>query len=111
MGSDRRELTEKLEAHYRRSGWSVKRAADGTLYANGPGGVTWIGTAILAEDLEDEAVAERLRALADQRMDAGGELCPLDLLPSPECEQELKDLLGRIGIADRSNVDVYSLAS
>lgn len=111
MEDDRRDLTEMLEAHYRDSGWSVKRAPDGTLYANGPGGVTWIGAAILPVDLEDEAIAERLRRMAEQRMDAGGELCPLELLPSPECEQELRMLLGQIGMAERSNVDVYSLAS
>lgn len=111
MESVRRELIEKLEAHYRGSGWTVKRAADGTLFANGPGGVTWIGAAIVSADLEDEATAERLREMAEQRMESGGELCPLELLPSPDCEQELKALLSRIGIADRSNVDVYSLAS
>lgn len=111
MEADRRELIEKLEAHYRSSGWSVKRAADGTLYANGPGGVTWIGAAVVSADLEDGIIAERLLEMADQRMEAGGELCPLELLPSPDCERDLKELLARIGIADRSNVDVYSLAS
>lgn len=111
MESVRRELIEKLEAHYRQSGWTVKRAADGTLYADGPGGVTWIGAAIVSTDLEDEDTGERLRQMAEQRMEGGGELCPLELLPSPDCAEELKALLARIGIAERSNVGVYSLAS
>lgn len=111
MDSVRRELLEKLEIHYRGSGWSVKRAGDGTLYANGPGGVTWIGAAITPEDLEDDGVEERLRSMADRRMEGGGELCPLELLPSSDCTEDLRALLGRIGLADRSNVAVYSLAS
>jgi len=111
MDAHRRKLIETLEAHYRDSGWTVKRAADGTLYANGPGGVTWIGAAIVPADLEDVTTAERLLRMSEQRMEKGGELCPLGLLPSPDCADDLKALLGRIGIADRSNVDIYSLAS
>jgi hypothetical protein len=111
MESDRRQLVEMLETHYRRGGWTVKRSDDGTLYANGPGGVTWIGAAIVPADLEDEGIADRLLQMSEQRMEGGGELCPLELLPSPDCAEELKTLLARIGIADRSNVGVYSLAS
>lgn len=111
METLRRELQKKLEDHYRGSGWTVKRASDGTVYASGPGGVTWIGAAITAADLEDESTGERLREMAERRMEGGGELCPLELLPSADCAQELKSLLHRIGIADRSNVAVYSLAS
>jgi hypothetical protein len=111
MENGHRELIETLEAHYLGNGWRVERVDDGTLHASGPGGVTWIGAAITATDIEDENAAERLRAMAERRMEAGGELCPLELLPSPDCEHELRELLDRIGIGDRSNVEVYSLAS
>jgi hypothetical protein len=111
MEAARQELVERLEAHYRASGWSVKRSSDGTLYASGPGGVTWIGAAVVPADLEAEGVAERLTEMATRRMENGGELCPLELLPSSDCDAELRDLLCRIGLAKRSNVAVYSLAS
>lgn len=111
MESVRRQLLEKLEAHYRESGWAVKRASDGTVYANGPGGVTWIGATVVRADLEDDGVEERLTELASQRMENGGELCPLELLPSSDCDEDLRALLSHIGLAKRSNVAVYSLAS
>jgi hypothetical protein len=111
MESDRRELVGKLEAHYRGSGWSVKRGGDGTIHASGPGGVTWIAAAILPSDLEDAGTGQRLREMAERRMEGGGELCPLELLPSVECADELKALLDRIGLSGRKNVAVYSLAA
>lgn len=100
-----------LESHYRGSGWTVKRSRDGTVYANGPGGVTWIGRAVIPADLEDESTGELLREMAERRMEGGGELCPLELLPSADCAEQLEALLRRVGIADRGNVAVYSLVS
>lgn len=111
MGTTRAELLETLESHYRGSGWRVKRGDDGTLFADGPGGVTWIGRAVVPADLEDDGVEERFRELADRRMEGGGELCPLELLPSADCKRELEELLGRIGIAGRGNVAVYSFVA
>jgi hypothetical protein len=111
MQEAREQLLDQLEAHYRQSGWTVKRASDGTLYANGPGGVMWIGAAVVPADLEQEDLGEWLTELAMQRMEGSGELCPLELLPSSECHDELRALLGRIGLARRSNVAVYSVAS
>ncbi len=111
MGTNRKELLEALEAHYRGSGWRVKRGEDDTLFADGPGGVTWIGRAVVAADLEDEGVEDRFRELAERRMEGGGELCPFELLPSADCKDELEALLSRIGIADRSNVAVYAFAA
>ena len=111
METGRRELIRTLEEHYRSSGWRVKRDDDRTLLADGPGGVTWIGTAVISSDLEEEDVEERFKDLADRRMETGNELCPFELLPSAECRDDLNVLLERIGIADRGNVAVYSLAA
>jgi hypothetical protein len=111
MGNTRRELLETLETHYRESGWRVKRGNGATVFADGPGGVTWIGAAVIRADLEEDGVEERLKDLAERRMEGGGELCPFELLPSPDCKDELQELLERIGIAGRGNVAVYSFAS
>lgn len=108
MTMSREELLETLESHYRDSGWRVKRGEDDTVFADGPGGVTWIGKAVVAADLKAGDVGERFKELAERRMEGGGELCPFELLPSSDCRDELEDLLSRIGIADRSNVAVYS---
>ncbi|MBA2240393.1 MAG: hypothetical protein H0W09_03985 [Solirubrobacterales bacterium] len=100
-----------MEGHYRNSGWRVTRSADGVLEAAGPSGVTWFGRAVTAEDLATEAFEAEVVDLADRRMGEVGELCPLDLLPSPECEGELRALLGRVGLDRRPHVSVYSLAA
>lgn len=107
----RERLLATLETHYRQSGWTVERSPDGTICAGGPGGVTWIGAAVTRSDLERPDLAERLTELAARRMEGSGELCPLELLPSSDCDDDLRALLGRIGLAGRSNVAVYSLAS
>jgi hypothetical protein len=111
METTREELLTTLEAHYRGSGWRVQRGDDSTVFADGPGGVTWIGRAVVAADLDDDGVEERLRELAERRMDGGGELCPFELLPAADCKQRLEELLSRIGIADRGNVAVYSFVA
>jgi len=81
------------------------------LYATGPGGVTWIGKAVTARELSDAGIAEWLTEMATRRMPEGGELCPLDLLPAPNCEVRLRELLTRIRLADRPHVTVYTRAA
>ena len=49
MSERKQELLTALERVYRGSGWKVTSAEDGTLRATGPGGVTWIGLAVVAE--------------------------------------------------------------
>jgi len=111
MGDERRELTKQLESYYRDSGWPVKTGDDGTLRATGPHGVTWISRAVVREDLESEEFEAQIVDLADRRMPEGGELCPLELLPAPDCAEELQSLLDRAGLARCTHVAVYSLAA
>ncbi len=59
MSERKQELLAALEGVYRGSGWKVTPAEDGTLRATGPGGVTWIGLAVVAEDLADLRLADR----------------------------------------------------
>lgn len=73
--------------------------------------MSWLGTAVIPPDLESEETEERLRDLADRRMENGGELCPLDVIASEDCESELNATLARIGLADRRHVSVYSVAA
>ncbi len=108
MSAKREELLGKLEDYYRSCGWPVERARDGTVRAAGPGGVTWIGMAVVEEDLTD-GLEERLVKLSEVRMPSGGERCPLELLPAEECAGELRAVLGRLRLAGR--VSVYSLAA
>lgn len=103
-------LLEMLEGHYRSSGWKATRS-DRTVEASGPGGVTWIGRPVVAEDVESEDFETELVSLADRRMPAGGELCPLDLLPDERSEPALRELLDRTGLSRRPHVSVYSLAA
>lgn len=111
MKEPRRELTEKLRAHYRASGWKVAKTADGLLEAVGPHGVKWLGRAVVAEDLRDEAFETEILDLADRRMPNGGELCPLDLLPAPDCATELRELLDAMGLGRNTHISVYSVAA
>lgn len=106
---DRSALLVLLERQYRQSGWSFRRGDDHVIRATGPGGVTWLGMAILADDLADAGLVERITDLAEQRMPRGGELCVLDLLPSAECHDELECLLDRAGLGARSNISLYAL--
>jgi len=106
---ERAELLGQLERLYRGHGWLVNHDEDGTLCAAGPGGVTWLGTAVVPEDLASDRLESKLLDLAGRRMPKGGELCPLDVLPAPECEAELRQLLTSIGLDRRPHVSVYSL--
>lgn len=111
MSPAHRDLLSRLEAYYRRAGWPVRPISDGTLEATGPGGVTWIGTAVLDADLHSDQLGPWLLELADRRMSTGGELCPLDLATEIESEGQLRDLLRRIGLSDRPHVSIYSVSA
>ncbi len=112
MNEARHVLASQLEAYYRSCGWRVRRADDGTLEADGTGGVTWHGAAIVAEDIQGTtALDARLVELANRRMPGGGELCPLDLLPDPEAEAGLREALERTRLSHRPHVSVYELSA
>ena len=68
MSERRQELLGTLERYYRGCGWSMEWAEDGTVRAAGPGGVTWIGLAVVPEDLTTEDFGARLLELSEQRM-------------------------------------------
>ena len=111
MSERKQELLAALERVYRDSGWKVASAEDGTLRATGPGGVTWIGLAVVAADLADSTFPERLLALADSWMPNGRELCPLDVLPDAACAAELREILADLRLTDRAHDEVYSTAA
>jgi len=110
VSEERKDLTAKLRAHYRASGRKVTESA-GHLEAVGPHGVKWIGRAVVAEDLESEEFEAEIVELAERRMPEGNELRPLDLLPAPECQDRLNDLLGRNGLGRCTHISVYSSAA
>jgi hypothetical protein len=110
MSGAKDELAEALESYYRSCGWQVERATDGTVRARGWGGVTWIGLPIVADDLDDSGFEQRLVALSSERMPSG-ELCPLELLPSTECEDRLRAILDRLRLHERGHVEVYAVAA
>ena len=105
----RDQLLDQLERHYQSQGWPVRRPEDATLAATGPGGVTWLGLAVVGEDLSGDELERRLRDLSERRMPSGGELCPLDLLAEQDCQAGVEALLERVGLADRPHVSLYSL--
>jgi hypothetical protein len=109
MRVTRADLLSQLEAYYRGCGWKVEPVDDRTVHAHGPGGVIWVGLAVVGDDLREEAFAAQLSELSRRRMDSGGERCPLELLPDPACADELRSLLTRLRLTDQ--VSVYSLAS
>jgi len=109
MESRRQELLDELERYYAGCGWNVERADDGTLRAEGVGGVTWIGMAVVGTDLDEDGFAERLVALSDTRMGPDGVRCPFELLPDPSCAEDVQSLLDRLRLGER--VSVYSLAA
>lgn len=108
MDSDREQLLSHLERYYRDGGWPVSRDEDLVLAA-GPGGVTWIGAAVVREDLEAGELAERLSELAERRMPKTGALCPLELLPADGCADDLQAVLEDTGLARRNHIAVYAL--
>lgn len=109
MGADKQKLFALIEAHYRASGWPVARGEDGTVRATGLGGVTWIGLPVVTTDLEDEQFESRLLTLGDERT-PDGKRCPLELLPAPDCGDELRAVLRRLRLDERGHVEVYSTA-
>ncbi len=111
MSVRKQELVAVLERYYREAGWRVERAEDGTVRAVGPGGVTWIGMAVVPEDLAIAGFEQRLVELSQQRMPDGRELCPLELLPDAACAHELRALLARLRLDEQGHVEVYSLAA
>jgi hypothetical protein len=111
MEAKRQELATQLEAYYRSCGWKVRRADDGTVRADGPGGVTWIGLPVVSDDLASGELDERLIELSEQRMPSGGAICPFELLPAEDCADELRAALTRLRLDVRGNVAVYSLAA
>lgn len=108
--NDRQILMALMEGHYRSSGWKVERRDDGTVRAVGLGGVTWIGLPVVTADLADERFEERLLTLGEERT-AEGKRCPLELLPSPDCGEELRALLRRLRLDERGHVEIYSTAA
>jgi hypothetical protein len=110
MSERKQELQDHLETYYRECGWKVQRADDGTIRAVGLGGVTWIGLAVTADDMTNDGFEAQLADLAEQRM-PGGELCPFELLPDEDCAAELREVLGRLRLAERGHVEIYSLAA
>jgi len=110
MSTTRDELATALEEYYRSCGWAPERAPDGTVRARGFGGVTWIGLPVASDDLDDPGFEVRLLELSAERMPTG-ELCPLEMLPSPDCAERLYATLDRLGLGERGNVEVYALAA
>jgi hypothetical protein len=110
MSEQKQVLLGHLEQYYRDCGWKVERAEDGTVRAAGVGGVTWIGLAVTSEDIAEAGFEDRLVELSDQRMPDGA-LCPFELLPDESCARELRELLGRLRLAERGHVEVSSLAA
>lgn len=109
MESRRQELLDELERYYRGCGWKVERSDDGTVRAAGVGGVTWIGLAVVGDDLQEDDFADRLVELSDVRMGQDGARCPFELLPDESCAGALRSLLERLRLSER--VSVYSLAA
>lgn len=107
MDTDKQKLISLLEAHYRAKGWPVEWRDDGTLRARGLGGVTWIGLPVVTNDLLDEQFEARLMKLGEERT-AEGKRCPLELLPAPECGDELRTVLRRLRLDERGHVEVYA---
>ncbi|CAN5281589.1 hypothetical protein BH20ACT13_BH20ACT13_19490 [soil metagenome] len=109
MSVTRDELIAALEEYYRSCGLRPERASDGTVRARGFGGVTWIGLPVAAEDVDDAGFEARLVELGAQRMPTG-ELCPLELLPAPDCAERLYAILERVGLGEHGNVQLYTAA-
>lgn len=110
MSAERKDLTAKLRAHYRASGWKVIEAG-GHLEAVGPHGVKWIGRAVVSEDLASAGFEAEIIDLAERRMPDGNQLRPLDLLPASDCHAELEALLDRNGLIRCTHISVYSDAA
>ena len=109
MEARRQQLLDELERYYRACGWPVERPADGTMRASGTGGVTWIGMAVVSDDLASDEFSDRILELSDVRMGNGGARCPFELLPDPECADEVRKLVHELQLTER--VSVYSLAA
>jgi hypothetical protein len=114
MSETREELLAVLEEFYRRGlVWGEPwRPGDGTVRVSDGGGVTWIATAVVADDLADggEAFRERLLGLCAEHMPPpDGRRCVVELLPAQECAGGVAAILRELRLEER--VGVYSPAA
>jgi hypothetical protein len=65
--------------------------------------------AVLSNDLASDEFSDRLRELSDFRMGDSGARCPFELLPDPECADDVRALVHELQLTER--VSVYSLAA
>lgn len=107
----REELTQALERLYRNGGmWGTpRREPDGTVRVEDVGGVTWIGIAVLPEDVHDEGFRSRLLQISGKTMPDSHWRCPVELMPDPACQHELERVLRELRLEDA--VDVYQTAA
>lgn len=111
MDARREQLLQTLERHYRAGSlWrEPRRADDGTVRVEDCGGVTWIGVAVVSEDVEDDAFHRQLRELAGQYMPETHWRCPVELMPEPDCQHDVERLLRALRLEDA--IDVYQTAA
>jgi hypothetical protein len=114
VSAQREELLSLLEDFYRRGiVWDEPwRPGDGTVRVSDGGGVTWIATAVVPEDLGagGEAFRERLLDLCAEHMPPpDGRRCVVELLPAQECAGDVAAILRELRLEER--VGVYSLAA
>lgn len=107
----REELLQALERVYASgSVWGTpRREPDGTVRVEDVGGVTWIGIAVLAEDVHDRSFQARLGDYAGRTMPGTHWRCPVELMPEPSCQHELERVLRELRLEDA--VDVYQTAA
>lgn len=104
----REALTERLQRRYKKLGFKPAPSEPPVLKAVGLHGVHWIGRAVVADDLSSKEFEQELLELSDRRMEDGGALCPLDLLPAADCRDRLRGMLATHGLDRRGHISVFT---
>ncbi|MGI8632399.1 MAG: hypothetical protein ACR2NA_07625 [Solirubrobacterales bacterium] len=65
--------------------------------------------AVVRDDLADPGLGERITDLAGRRMGntERGALCPLDILPAPECAGAVEELIAGLHLRRSQHISVY----
>lgn len=97
---------------YRGMGWKVVQEDGPDAETIGPNGARWFILGADAARLADPSFERRIDELRDLRCDDGERerRCLVDVVTTPDCEEQTNAVLARLGLGGAAHVNVYVTA-